>query len=218
MDDPPLMKNKEYSKIAGITLKELNSLELRFVKALNFDLGIGNDEDLCLRITQYLVPPKENKSIPNDQAIFGESAISTVNQLCRWTPDSIADLVEYGHERFNASDHSVNDAAANEIEGLYHGGQGGGYGDCSYGFCSTERSYFNPVNEGHAYGIITEESYSQFGYFGSVDSDGGDTGGEQEGGHSENDYVFGRQYQEPYQPYQYQYPNESEEYDSSLQR
>ena len=36
----------------------MNHLELQFLKAIQFDLGIGNDILLCHRITRVLVPPK----------------------------------------------------------------------------------------------------------------------------------------------------------------
>lgn len=36
----------------------MNHLELQFLKAIQFDLGIGNDISLCHRITRVLVPPK----------------------------------------------------------------------------------------------------------------------------------------------------------------
>jgi hypothetical protein len=39
-DDAPSMKNLEYSKIAGISLHELNSLEINFLKVIDFQLGI----------------------------------------------------------------------------------------------------------------------------------------------------------------------------------
>ena len=42
----------------GISLKEMNHLELQFLKAIQFDLGIGDDISLCHRITRVLVPPK----------------------------------------------------------------------------------------------------------------------------------------------------------------
>jgi hypothetical protein len=40
MDDSPSMKNLEYSKIAGLTLQELNNLEMTFLKAIDFQLGM----------------------------------------------------------------------------------------------------------------------------------------------------------------------------------
>ena len=36
----------------------MNHLELQFLKAIQFDLGIGDDISLCHRITRVLVPPK----------------------------------------------------------------------------------------------------------------------------------------------------------------
>jgi hypothetical protein len=94
-DDPPVMKNKDYSKIAGVSLRETNCLELSFLKALDFDLGIGEDEAFCREITRYLVPSKESTSTPS--VIFGDAAIATVAGITRWTPDSVAKIEEaYG--------------------------------------------------------------------------------------------------------------------------
>ena len=63
MDDPPMMKNLEYSKIAGISLAELNRLEFSFLKAINFELGIGDDVSVAQKITRILVPPKVSPEI-----------------------------------------------------------------------------------------------------------------------------------------------------------
>ena len=63
MDDPPMMKNLEYSKIAGISVAELNRLEFSFLKATNFELGIGDDVSVAQKITRILVPPKVSPEI-----------------------------------------------------------------------------------------------------------------------------------------------------------
>lgn len=63
MDDPPMMKNLEYSKIAGISVAELNRLEFSFLKAINFELGIGDDVSVAQKITRILVPPKVSPEI-----------------------------------------------------------------------------------------------------------------------------------------------------------
>ena len=63
MDDPPVMKNFEFCKIAGIPLAELNRLELSFLKAINFELGVGSDIAVCQKITRILVPPKVSPAI-----------------------------------------------------------------------------------------------------------------------------------------------------------
>ena len=63
MDDPPMMKNLEYSKIAGISVAELNRLEFSFLKAINFELGIGDDVSIAQKITRILVPPKVSPEI-----------------------------------------------------------------------------------------------------------------------------------------------------------
>lgn len=39
MDDPPVMKNGDYCKIAGLSLTELNALEVIFLKAIDYKLG-----------------------------------------------------------------------------------------------------------------------------------------------------------------------------------
>lgn len=63
MDDPPLMKNLEYCKIAGISLAELNRLEFSFLKAMDFEFGIGDDVSVAQKITRILVPPKVSPEI-----------------------------------------------------------------------------------------------------------------------------------------------------------
>ena len=63
MDDPPMMKNLEYCKIAGISLAELNRLEFSFLKAMDFELGIGDDVSVAQKITRILVPPKVSPEI-----------------------------------------------------------------------------------------------------------------------------------------------------------
>lgn len=63
MDDPPLMKNFEFSKIAGISLSELNRLEICFLNAINFELGVGYDITVAQKITRILVPPKVSPAI-----------------------------------------------------------------------------------------------------------------------------------------------------------
>jgi hypothetical protein len=63
MDDPPLMKNFEFSKIAGISLSELNRLEICFLNAINFELGVGYDISVAQKITRILVPPKVSPAI-----------------------------------------------------------------------------------------------------------------------------------------------------------
>ena len=58
-----MMKNLEYSKIAGISLSELNRLEFSFLTAINFELGIGDDVSVAQKITRILVPPKVSPEI-----------------------------------------------------------------------------------------------------------------------------------------------------------
>lgn len=70
MDDPPIMKNFEFSKIAGISLSELNRLEICFLNAINFELGVGYDISVAQKITRILVPPKVSPSI-----LLGKCAI-----------------------------------------------------------------------------------------------------------------------------------------------
>ena len=70
MDDPPLMKNCEFCKIAGIPLSELNRLELSFLVAIEFELGVGCDISLSRRITRILVPHKVSPEILIGKMIF----------------------------------------------------------------------------------------------------------------------------------------------------
>lgn len=70
MDDPPVMKNCEFCKIAGIPLSELNRLELSFLMAIDFELGVGEDISICQRITRILVPHKVSPEI-----LIGEFSI-----------------------------------------------------------------------------------------------------------------------------------------------
>lgn len=63
MDDPPVMKNLEFSKIAGISLSEINRLEICFLNAINFELGVGYDLPVAQKITRILVPPKVSPAI-----------------------------------------------------------------------------------------------------------------------------------------------------------
>ena len=63
MDDPPVMKNADFSKIAGVSLQELNRLETNFLVAINFELGVGDDISIAQKITRILVPPKVSPGI-----------------------------------------------------------------------------------------------------------------------------------------------------------
>jgi hypothetical protein len=83
MDDPPMMKNLEYCKIAGISLAELNRLEFSFLKAMDFELGIGDDVSVAQKITRILVPPKVSPEI----LIGNKTQHSTASQ-CAWLPPS----------------------------------------------------------------------------------------------------------------------------------
>jgi len=102
MEDPPVMKNNEYCKIAGVSLQEMNRLELQFLKAIDFDLGVGMDEHLCACITRMLIPPKVLPTPPSSSssssssvaalsasaaaAAGGHAALAALD-VERWTPD-----------------------------------------------------------------------------------------------------------------------------------
>ena len=73
MDDPPVMKNCEFCKIAGIPLSELNRLELSFLVAIDFELGVGCDISLSRRITRILVPHKVTPEILIGELMFSLS-------------------------------------------------------------------------------------------------------------------------------------------------
>jgi hypothetical protein len=83
-EDPPVMKNSEYCKIAGISLEEMNRLELKFLTAINFDLGINNDASVCERITRMLSPPKITNGI-----LLSEKIVANIH--CQ-SPDTAVDL------------------------------------------------------------------------------------------------------------------------------
>lgn len=87
-EDSRVMKNSEYCKIAGISLTELNQLELTFLMSINFELGVGPDAALSQRITRILVPPKVSPEIILNQKPY------QLDGLHRWTPDSVVDLEE----------------------------------------------------------------------------------------------------------------------------
>jgi hypothetical protein len=86
-DDPPVMKNGEFCKIAGIPLAELNRLEFSFLKAVDFDLGVGDDMAVCQKITQMLVPCK----VFSPEILICDKLPTSID-VNRWTPDSVADL------------------------------------------------------------------------------------------------------------------------------
>ena len=80
MDDPPVMKNAEFSKIAGVSLHELNHLETNFLVAINFELGVGDDLSIAQKITRILVPPKVSPGI-----LIGELFIRMVQPVVLFT-------------------------------------------------------------------------------------------------------------------------------------
>lgn len=58
MEDLVVMRNSEYCKIAGLSLHELNKLELNFLRAIDFHLCVGDDIAVAQTITRILVPTK----------------------------------------------------------------------------------------------------------------------------------------------------------------
>lgn len=83
-EDPPVMKNSEYCKIAGVSIEEMNRLEWKFLTAINFDLGINSDADVCRSITRMLCPPKITTGI-----LMSEKIVADIH---RWSPDTAVDL------------------------------------------------------------------------------------------------------------------------------
>lgn len=96
-EDSKPIRNSEYCKIAGISLSELNQLELSFLMAMNFELGVGADIAISQRITRILVPPKVSTEI-----LLSEKQ-SPIPDIHRITPDSVVDLEsdrdQYDEER-----------------------------------------------------------------------------------------------------------------------
>ena len=78
-----------------MSLQELNRLELQFLKAIDFDLGVGADEQLCACITRMLIPPKVHPtpSSSSSCSIAGSVASSpcpaalSALDVERWTTD-----------------------------------------------------------------------------------------------------------------------------------
>lgn len=60
----------------------MNRLELIFLTAMNFDLGVGDDAAICKRITRMLTPPK----ISHEILICDR--ISQVVGCRHWSPDT----------------------------------------------------------------------------------------------------------------------------------
>eukprot|EP00596_Hydrurales_sp_CCMP1899_P001861 CAMPEP_0119054342 /NCGR_PEP_ID=MMETSP1177-20130426/75005_1 /TAXON_ID=2985 /ORGANISM="Ochromonas sp, Strain CCMP1899" /LENGTH=113 /DNA_ID=CAMNT_0007034543 /DNA_START=382 /DNA_END=723 /DNA_ORIENTATION=- len=81
------MKNGEYCKIAGISLEEMNRLELIFVSAMDYELGINNDAAICRRITRMLSPPKISNGI-----LMSDKTSRITKNIHRLSPDTAVDL------------------------------------------------------------------------------------------------------------------------------
>jgi Cyclin len=102
-EDSKVMKNSEYCKIAGISVTELNQLELIFLMSINFELGVGPDIALSQRITRILVPPKVSPEI-----ILNEKQYQP-DGLHRWTPDSVIDLENKNDDEYDEDEDGVFD-------------------------------------------------------------------------------------------------------------
>jgi hypothetical protein len=102
-EDSKVMKNSEYCKIAGISVTELNQLELIFLMSINFELGVGPDIALSQRITRILVPHKLSPEI-----ILNEKPYQ-LDGLHRWTPDSVIDLENKNNDEYDEDDDGVFD-------------------------------------------------------------------------------------------------------------
>lgn len=97
-EDSKVFKNSEYCKIAGISVTELNRLELIFLMSINFELGVGPDIALSQRITRILVPPKVSPEIILNEKPYQPDGIH------RWTPDSVIDLEDKDNDNFDEDD------------------------------------------------------------------------------------------------------------------
>jgi hypothetical protein len=173
MDDPPVMKNKDYSKIAGVSLRELNEMEIIFVKALDFDLGVGDDEEVCRRITHILVP-----SMKRTSSIVCDSRVAESATLYRCTPDSVADLESHVYYANQAHmDGFCSSGSGSErssvSEDLCDGSGGGGPFEAYWR--QREASYEAEYGTGAAVDgevngeLSSENSYDVDGYYGYED-------------------------------------------------
>ena len=106
-EDSKVMKNSEYCKIAGISLAELNQLELTFLLSINFDLGVGQDILISQRITRILVPTKLSPEI-----LISERT-SPLCDVHRLTPDSVIDL-DYNFDEDNFHEEDEDDSYAEQ--------------------------------------------------------------------------------------------------------
>ena len=89
MEDLVVMRNSEYCKIAGISLSELNKLEVIFLTAIEFDLCVGSDIAVAQQITRILVPPKISPTILLFDKTYLPTGAAHLHQS-QWTPDSVA--------------------------------------------------------------------------------------------------------------------------------
>lgn len=84
MEDLTVMRNSDYCKISGMSLNELNQLELSFLRAIDFHLCVGDDIAVAQQITRILVPTKISPVI-----LICEKASPSVHTHS-FTPDSVA--------------------------------------------------------------------------------------------------------------------------------
>jgi hypothetical protein len=62
----------------------MNRLELKFLTAMNFEMGINNDANVCRSITRMLSPPKITNGI-----LMSEKIVTNIH---RWSPDTAVNL------------------------------------------------------------------------------------------------------------------------------
>mmetsp|Transcript_12395 Transcript_12395/g.11230 ORF Transcript_12395/g.11230 Transcript_12395/m.11230 type:complete len:185 (+) Transcript_12395:97-651(+) len=63
-EDPPHLKNSDYSRIAGLTLQEMNILERKLLQYLEYDLSLTSEEEFQARkITEIIISQRLSQTI-----------------------------------------------------------------------------------------------------------------------------------------------------------